>query len=275
MNLTITVPKGSTNHGNPSLICTPPGPSDYIIFYFSNYFAHAATVIATPGQGNRETFLAILLALLIPGSGVSRAVDAIRRHSIFERDAVRRAIRAGALCMIVREASYQEQTIPDDNVEYGVASEHVQGTENTELDNAGAPQELESRDNQQKRPWWDPLNPKYLPDDTVVYGQSKPPRGFKFALVPPDIKDKIESIHDGDLFMSSYNAPKILISFVQAIWAIMTIYKARGNQIDQYGYAAFGLTVAPYTFISLMNIVGSLLNPEYPAIRESLVVKIV
>lgn len=77
MNLTITVPDGSSNHGNPNLLCTPPSWFDYILFYFSNYFAHAATVISTPGQGSEETFLAILAALLFPASGLTCALEAI------------------------------------------------------------------------------------------------------------------------------------------------------------------------------------------------------
>jgi hypothetical protein len=62
---------------------------------------------------------------------------------------------------------------------------------------------------------------------------------------------------------SSYNVPKLLISFAQAIWATITIYRARGDQIDQYGYAAFGLTVAPYAFMSVVNIIANLMTPEY------------
>lgn len=80
MNITITVPEGSTNHGNPNLLCTPPNWYDYVIFYFANYFAHAATVITVPGQGTSETIEVIRNALLLPTSGVLRAMSAIRRH---------------------------------------------------------------------------------------------------------------------------------------------------------------------------------------------------
>jgi len=66
--------------------------------------------------------------------------------------------------------------------------------------------------------------------------------------------------------VSAYNVPKILVSFTQALWATTTLYRARGDQIDEYGYAAFGLTVAPYAFMSILNIVAHLLTPEYPSI---------
>jgi hypothetical protein len=34
----------------------------------------------------------------------------------------------------------------------------------------------------------------------------------------------------------------------------------------QFGYAGFDLTVAPYAIVSLLNLLGSLLCPEFPAI---------
>lgn len=65
---------------------------------------------------------------------------------------------------------------------------------------------------------------------------------------------------------SSYNVPKLLVSLIQSVWATVTLYQARGNQIDTYGYAAFGLTVAPYAFMSIVNIFANLVMPEYSAI---------
>jgi hypothetical protein len=64
----------------------------------------------------------------------------------------------------------------------------------------------------------------------------------------------------------NYSLVKILASFGQAIYAIFTLYRARGDQISQFGYAAFGLTVAPYAIVSVLNLLGSLLCPEFPAI---------
>jgi hypothetical protein len=68
------------------------------------------------------------------------------------------------------------------------------------------------------------------------------------------------------LLASSHNIPRMLISFIQALWAIVTLYRARGDQVDQFGYAAFGLTVAQYAFMSVINIIGNLLQPEYPSL---------
>jgi hypothetical protein len=56
---------------------------------------------------------------------------------------------------------------------------------------------------------------------------------------------------------------RVLFSLVQAIAGSITIYRARGDQIHQYGYSAFGLSVVPYVFMSVINLVASLLSEEF------------
>ncbi|RYP64374.1 hypothetical protein DL771_008768 [Monosporascus sp. 5C6A] len=50
----------------------------------------------------------------------------------------------------------------------------------------------------------------------------------------------------------------------KAVAGGITIYRARGDQISRYGYGAFGLSVVPYVFMSLVNIIASLFSPEFP-----------
>jgi len=64
----------------------------------------------------------------------------------------------------------------------------------------------------------------------------------------------------------TYNVPKVLVGLFQVVWGAVTLYRARGNQIDMYGYAAFGLSAAPYVFMSCANIAVALVTPEYPTL---------
>jgi len=59
---------------------------------------------------------------------------------------------------------------------------------------------------------------------------------------------------------SEHNVVRILFSLVQAMAGGITIYRAQGDQITRYGYSAFGLSVVPYVFMSIMNILASLLG---------------
>ena len=90
-------------HGNPDTLCTPSSAADIALFFFANYIAHCATVKSYPGENAIELGIAVLLALLFPSSGIIRALDSIFRHSRFRNsNELRRAARAGALCMVVR-----------------------------------------------------------------------------------------------------------------------------------------------------------------------------
>ena len=65
---------------------------------------------------------------------------------------------------------------------------------------------------------------------------------------------------------SNFNIPKTLIAIFQFIYASVSLYKTKGDQIEKYGFAAFGLTVVPYLFMSLVNLIGNVLTPDYPKV---------
>lgn len=72
---------------------------------------------------------------------------------------------------------------------------------------------------------------------------------------------------NGDLspanISSTYSPVKTIVSIVQLIFAISTIYRSRGDQIDRFGYAAFGLTVIQYAIMSFINLVANMTCPQY------------
>ena len=123
--------------------------------------------------------------------------------------------------------------------------------------------------------WWHGSLVK-IPSNRTVHGLCYLPKGYRLALVPPNTplkfnipKERASStalIKDGGITWNetlshSYSIPKIIISLLQFLYSITTLYRARGNQIEEY--AAFGLTVTPYAFMSFVNIIGNLLTPTY------------
>lgn len=111
INMTISVPAGTSNHGDPNLLCTPTKWLDVLVFFSANYFAHAATVKALPGETAMDFAFTVFLAIAFPFSGVSRGLEAIMRHASYSRNAsndnakndLQTAVRAGALCIVVRD----------------------------------------------------------------------------------------------------------------------------------------------------------------------------
>ncbi|KAL8936127.1 MAG: hypothetical protein Q9216_005094 [Gyalolechia sp. 2 TL-2023] len=91
----------------------------------------------------------------------------------------------------------------------------------------------------------------YVPEDVKIYSRVKYRRTHSISrLLGMDHSPEIT-------LASTHDVPRILFSLIQT---------ARGSQIDQYGHAAFGLTVLPYMMVSIVNLIGSLLTSEYEAI---------
>lgn len=53
--------------------------------------------------------VAVCAALVFPAHGITRAVTAIARHASFTRSPLRKAARAGALCMVVRNEAWRPE----------------------------------------------------------------------------------------------------------------------------------------------------------------------
>jgi len=119
---------------------------------------------------------------------------------------------------------------------------------------------------------FDSLGGDLTPYARKIHGSFNLPPGYRLEFVPreatftePITEESITS--SGATSIScNYNSVKILIALGQAIYSITTLYRAQGDQIGEFGYAAFGLTVAPYAVISVLNLIGSLVCPEYPSL---------
>ncbi|ORY02673.1 hypothetical protein BCR34DRAFT_605506 [Clohesyomyces aquaticus] len=101
------------------------------------------------------------------------------------------------------------------------------------------------------------------PEDTLA-------DGYKIIMLPPStpVRDLPRDPNDmaTDRIGANYSIMKVIVSLVQAAFAVQTLYQSRGDQTKRYGYSAFGLTVAPYAIMSFINLLGALSRPEYDAI---------
>jgi hypothetical protein len=108
-NITITVPDGTSNHGNPEILCTPTKWYDIALFFLGNYIAHAATLKPYPGEAISEMISSMVVTLLFPPSGAVRGLHSIFCAAIFIKDPLKRAARAGALCMVMRSVDWKPE----------------------------------------------------------------------------------------------------------------------------------------------------------------------
>jgi hypothetical protein len=317
-NITIAVPEGSTNHGNKEILCTPAQWEDILVFFITNYVAHALTVVVLPGEGPVSHLTNALTSLLFPAFGAYRGLRAIfvgyetikkkfGDQSSEEEQDLRKARRAGALCMIVRSSDW----VPRDGDEIhenvlrvqphepsasassaasgkhekdGVhVTEHEVGSSTMDDDQgllAGASHieisstavsdsTLEINLHTYPVPWT--YSRQECPDTvgsrTVRCAPSDLEPGYSIIMLPPCTPVRELPQDDAtDRIASAYDSIKVLVALGQAILAIRTLYQTRGDQIDRYGYASFGLTVAPYAIMSIINLLGALSRPDYDAV---------
>jgi hypothetical protein len=88
--------------------------------------------------------------------------------------------------------------------------------------------------------------------------------GYTMAALPSNAV--VEPGGDDVSISFSYNVIQSIVSIAQVLFASATLYKTRGDQLNQYGYAAFGLTVLPYLVMSLINLLGNTLTPDFSAL---------
>jgi hypothetical protein len=264
MNSTIELPQSSHYDPDHHLLCTPSIWSSILLFYLANYVAHLGTVRSAPGSLGITRASNMLGALLLPSTGLNLGLQQIYARAIFSTTPLEKACRARALCVVVRTPdwrpcrSHPSMPGPPQN-EVGPSSKDYQT-----LKNIGTCF----------------LPPKSWHDNNAreVHGKCVLPPGHALALLPrtfPILRCSKESVkasedhsvnRELDGISMSYSFSKGVIAVFQIIYASTTLYQARGNQITRFGYAAFGLTVTPYILMSIINLLSSLLTPEFPSV---------
>ena len=273
-NITVTVPEGTQSYGSPDLLCTPTKWTDVAIFFLANYVAHAATIKSLPGEPTLATLLVHVAALMFPLAGIMRGIRAIRQCAILSDTPLKTAAKAEALCFVIRTPEWLPQS---GDV---VCVREIQFPRQTRP----SAQFRTDREEAQKRPSFgiESNDRSFLPSNSSskiqgrkVHGICRLPHGYALAILPlgarimeickddnsssPDTRPEIE-------LSSNYNLPKCVVAIFQTLYASATLYETKGDQIQRYGYAAFGLTVAPYLIMSIINLLSTMLTPDYPCL---------
>jgi len=278
------------NHG-PNVTCTESTFWSVFLFFLTNYIIHCVTLKPYPGESLFEQSFAAFWALLLPASGIIRAVDSLRVRTRFRRgNDVQKACVSGALCMVVRRQDWLPRD--GDRLDRVLDPESMNGiVAALQNDRRTNPYEnITFAANLQK---WTPYvkysSMTYKPPDINrehhrdINGMYILPHGYRFEYVPTNSRvvpttgydwtrknpyqDNQKSTPKQEVAIASnYSFPKALFAIFQTVNAAVTLYRARGDQIDQYGFAAFGLTVIPYTIMSFLNLMAQIATPDYSAL---------
>src|ERR1700760_3089633 len=101
----------------------------------------------------------------------------------------------------------------------------------------------------------------------VIPKEWKLPNGYLFEIVPRDAlidpPDRTSFKHE---VRYRWDWFKLLLSIIQLLYSVYSLYRVTQHQLIRFGYAAFGLTVAPYALMGLLNLLANLLTPEFDEI---------
>jgi len=253
--------------------CSTANWQHILVFFSANYFAHAASVPTPAGTTWRDVPRWPLLAAFLPFAGLGRSISLIFRYIEcgFRQGDLKRAFVSNAIAVVARSPDWE----PPDNEQLFL----LPAVENydkrfsqsfvVQLYNGfnTIPHVVCSKPATVCFDYFDHAIP---PTHFSIHGSSRLPRGYR--LVSPTLPDldyivsnELEPMPELQLSRSQSWA-KAIISIAQLVLSSVTIYRARGDQLDRYGYAAYGLSVFPYTFMSFINLVCVALVGEYPSI---------
>jgi hypothetical protein len=126
-NITLPLPPDTSNHNTPGLLCTPTGWTDVAAFFLFNYVAHAATVLMLPGERSFDYAASVVGSLLFPALGLYRGVEAILSGALSSKNDLEKAVKSGALCMLVRSPDWSpvdKQSIQGAVIRRGKSDNH-------------------------------------------------------------------------------------------------------------------------------------------------------
>lgn len=240
-----------------SVLCVQTNWENILVFYAINYLAHAGSIPSEPeakgslGIGNwilGSNMRWKITALLFPFAGLLRSLLWIT-NTINAEDEVIRALGVGAAMVVGRSESWtphkQEQWI------YVKLPKSFK-----ELDETKAVKFVFDNDQGQY---------EISPAADQIHGSMQLPPGYIWVTSAMDLVRDIAPMKDVRLSRSQ-SGMKMAISIAQLIYSSITIYRTRGDQINHYGYAAFGLSVFPFTIMSLFNFICVGLVGEYASI---------
>ncbi|KAF8247019.1 hypothetical protein K440DRAFT_644208 [Wilcoxina mikolae CBS 423.85] len=284
----------------PDVVCRPAKWYDPVIFITLNYVVHVFTTRSDPGEDPFQAFGIRLLALLVPYSNLVKIHGSFLRIPIFlryrwKKEELSLAKCAGALCCVVPvagEYGNSKWRLPSGEMSQATFVRAVPFWERYSL--GMLRQSSSSYITPRIRPttgknWTADLPPRArvvieamsrtVPVSEVHGAIPDPlPPGYCLRVVPEyeTVRPLQNTTNDGQqktlqsqvpppvILSKTKNELKSIAAIGQLIAAIYVLWKARGKQLDTFGYAAYSLTVIPYALLSLLNFLVSLAVPEYP-----------
>ncbi|KAF8542151.1 hypothetical protein BDD12DRAFT_877063 [Trichophaea hybrida] len=288
-----------------NVACRPADWTDIGKFLLLNYGLHAVSVATPPGQG---VVLSVLQSVVAFGSPlvmglhsariIGRYFAALMNSNKDKWAPLQTALRAGALCMVIKENElgklkheYSKDLFEVEPCLMRIHGKHpveikpftIFSNSNSEGVNQFSPELSQSSPAQSDLPAGPNLTEPNIElgpvslfkssfvsslasqhEDSIQHLLEDSNRQ-RLVYVPPSFKLHHSDWSKADI-ANNRNMVKTMASIVQIIVGAKGLYDAQGHQIQRFGYAAFSFTVIPYILMSLLNLIAALCEPQYPTL---------
>ncbi|TFK46064.1 hypothetical protein OE88DRAFT_1729287 [Heliocybe sulcata] len=109
LTLCIVSARSAPVHTRTSIVCVEASWRDLCLFFLTNYLAHAATTLSTPGGRFLDSIAWRLVAVLVPFASLGRSIEALWRWMIARgwTDGLHAAWGRGALIVVARTSTWR------------------------------------------------------------------------------------------------------------------------------------------------------------------------
>ncbi|KAK1759918.1 hypothetical protein QBC47DRAFT_410622 [Echria macrotheca] len=278
---------GVSNHGKENVVCFPTKVTAILTFFAFNYVAHAASIKVPPAGSSASKLFVGFLAFFNPAYGFRYAVDGMFRwcwhmtkkfpYCRMDPLTLETAHQAGALVTVIRSPDWKpavtDRTIRDLRAK-SAAYLHYCGP-------TAEPFIYECVVENRYQGVTTTIRDAVLSWKPKIHGGFDLPSGYSWVTVhrvfklrpfgrstpspgpAPAAGGQNEPGEDILRLDGTYSIIKPLTAAVQMSSAVVTLFRAVGDEIDRYGFTAFGLTVVPYLVMTLFNLLALLATPEY------------
>ncbi|EFY91666.1 pogo transposable element, putative [Metarhizium acridum CQMa 102] len=278
-NLNFTLPEGTTNHGDPHLLCFPATWNSIAVFMIGNYLALAATVKTPPASSPFATAWIMLGALLVPSTGLVFGMSAFyQARKGHGESGLRKATLERALCIISFDLTARhvfclmkavDNNNDDDDDDDEQQSEEMQPVpEDVSLSDSTAVGQGGSQQPTETAVIFTTRASNLVNPDSEIYVEPPPVAGYVLAYMPVDsivdpVAEPCPGLRTLGLLTKRRNATKSLVALLQLCFSVFVLARARGDQVALYGVAAFSLSVAPYAVMAAVNLLANAFVPQY------------
>ncbi|KDQ51972.1 hypothetical protein JAAARDRAFT_184571 [Jaapia argillacea MUCL 33604] len=240
-----------------AVVCVPTTWSDIAVFFVANYIAHATTIPTAPGANWYDTAAWTMLSLLLPFAGLGKSLGLILSHFIAGNSDLEKAWAHDALAVVVRSDDWEPADDPEE-----ICIKLPRGFHEIEESFSTLPSATIVFDRGRGFE-------RVAIEHVQIHGRMVLPKGYHLAYPASRVAEMFpfnSPVNKRALLSRSQSWLKMAVSIAQLCYSSATVYQTRGSQLDQYGYAAFGLSVFPYAFMSLANLICVGLVGEYPSL---------